>query len=73
MRNLHTMLRVGDLEKSIDFYVNGLGMNLIKKIILMGHSRLPLLVMDPRNINVVMELIYKWGKTEYNKGRCKVT
>ena len=31
MRILHTMLRVGDLDKSIDFYVNRLGMNLFRK------------------------------------------
>ena len=31
MKILHTMLRVGDLEKSIDFYVNKLGMKLIRK------------------------------------------
>ena len=31
MRILHTMLRVGDLDKSIDFYVNRLGMNLIRR------------------------------------------
>ena len=31
MRILHTMLRVGDLDKSIDFYVNRLGMNLLRK------------------------------------------
>ena len=31
MKILHTMLRVGDLEKSIDFYVNRLGMNLMRE------------------------------------------
>ena len=31
MRILHTMLRVVDLDKSIDFYVNKLGMNLIRR------------------------------------------
>ena len=31
MRILHTMLRVGDLDKSIDFYVNRLGINLFRK------------------------------------------
>ena len=28
---LHTMLRVVDLDKSINFYVNNLGMNLIRR------------------------------------------
>ena len=31
MRILHTMLRFGDLDKSIDFYVNRLGMSLLRK------------------------------------------
>ena len=31
MRILHTMLSVGDLDKSIDFYVNRLGINLLRK------------------------------------------
>ena len=31
MRILYTMLRVGDLDKSIYFYVNGLGMSLLRK------------------------------------------
>jgi lactoylglutathione lyase len=31
MRILHTMLRVGDLQRSIDFYTNVLGMKLLRK------------------------------------------
>ncbi|HWC46834.1 MAG TPA: VOC family protein, partial [Casimicrobiaceae bacterium] len=31
MRILHTMLRVGDLDRSIDFYTNVLGMKLLLK------------------------------------------
>ncbi len=31
MRILHTMLRIGDLDKSIDCYTNRLGMNLLRK------------------------------------------
>lgn len=30
MKLLHTMLRVGDLQKSIDFYTNVIGMNLLR-------------------------------------------
>ena len=33
MRILHTMLRVGDLDKSIDFYVNRLGILANKSLI----------------------------------------
>ena len=31
MRLLHTMLRVGNLEKSLDFYQNVLGMKLLRR------------------------------------------
>lgn len=31
MRVLHTMLRVGDLERSIDFYTEVLGMRLLRR------------------------------------------
>ena len=31
MRLLHTMLRVGNLEKSLDFYQNVLGMSLLRR------------------------------------------
>lgn len=31
MRFLHTMIRVGNLEKSLDFYTNILGMRLLRK------------------------------------------
>ena len=31
MRLLHTMLRVGDLERSIEFYTNVLGMRLLRR------------------------------------------
>ena len=31
MRFLHTMLRVGDLQRSIDFYTQVLGMQLLRK------------------------------------------
>ena len=31
MRILHTMIRVGDLERSLDFYTNVLGMRVLRK------------------------------------------
>ena len=63
MRILHTMLRVGDLEKSIDFYVNRLGMNLLrKKDYPHGKFTLAFVGYGSENENAVIELTYNWNK-----------
>lgn len=69
MRILHTMLRVGDLDKSIDFYVNKLGMKLIrKKDYSDGKFTLAFLGYGPEEDNTMIELTYNWGKKYYSKG-----
>ena len=69
MRILHTMLRVGDLDKSIDFYVNRLGMNLIrKKDYPHGKFTLAFVGYGLEKDNAVIELTYNWGKKEYKRG-----
>lgn len=69
MRMLHTMLRVGDLEKSIAFYTDVLGMQLLRQsenaeykytLAFVGYG-------DERN-NAVLELTYNWGVTSYEVG-----
>ena len=63
MRILHTMLRVGDLDKSIDFYVNRLGMNLLRrKDYPHGKFTLAFLGYGSEKENTVIELTYNWGK-----------
>ena len=63
MRILHTMLRVGDLDKSIDFYVNRLGMNLLrKKDYPHGKFTLAFVGYGSENENTVIELTYTWDK-----------
>ena len=69
MRILHTMLRVGDLEKSIDFYVNRLGMNLIrKKDYPHGKFTLAFVGYGSEKDNAAIELTYNWGEKSYNHG-----
>ena len=63
MRILHTMLRVGDLDKSIDFYVNRLGMNLIRrKDYPHGEFTLAFVGYGSEKENAVIELTYNWSK-----------
>ena len=63
MRILHTMLRVGDLDKSIDFYVNRLGMHLIrKKDYPHGEFTLAFVGYGSEKENAVIELTHNWGK-----------
>jgi len=69
MRILHTMLRVGDLERSIDFYTNVLGMQLLRRtdrpdqrytLAFVGYG-------DERT-NAVLELTYNYGVPNYDLG-----
>ncbi|NBI13914.1 lactoylglutathione lyase [[Haemophilus] felis] len=69
MRILHTMLRVTNLERSLDFYQNVLGMRLLRTsenseykytLAFLGYG-------DEEN-NAVLELTYNWGVTEYELG-----
>ena len=63
------MLRVSDLEKSIDFYVNTLGMNLIrKKDYPHGKFTLAFVGYGSEEDNAVIELTHNWGQKEYKKG-----
>lgn len=69
MRLLHTMLRVGDLQRSIDFYTNVLGMKLLRTsenteykytLAFVGYGNNP--------DHAELELTYNWGTTSYELG-----
>ena len=63
MRILHTMLRVGNLDKSIDFYVNRLGMTLLRrKDYPHGKFTLAFVGYGSEKSNVAIELTHNWGK-----------
>ena len=63
------MLRVSDLEKSIDFYVNRLGMNLIrKKDYPHGKFTLAFVGYGLEKEGAAIELTYNWGKKKYDHG-----
>ncbi len=69
MKFLHTMLRVGDLQRSIDFYTQVLGMQLLRKtenpdykytLAFVGYGR------NPEHAEI--ELTYNWGVDSYEIG-----
>ena len=69
MRVLHTMIRVGDLEKSIAFYTEALGMELLrKKDYPGGEFTLAFVGYGSEDETAVIELTHNWGTTEYDLG-----
>ncbi len=69
MRLLHTMLRVGDLDKSIEFYTKVMGMQLLRqKEYPKGEFTLAFLGYGNEEENTVLELTYNWGVDKYDLG-----
>ena len=69
MRMLHTMIRVGDLEESIKFYTEVLGMKLLRrKDYPDGEFTLAFVGYGEEANNTVIELTYNWGKDSYELG-----
>ena len=69
MRILHTMLRVGNLEQSINFYTQVLGMKLIRQHDYPdGEFTLAFVGYGNEYDNSVIELTYNYGKTSYEMG-----
>ncbi len=69
MRILHTMLRVGDLEKSIGFYTKVLGMKLLRrKDYPSGRFTLAFVGYGLESENAVIELTHNWDKKHYEIG-----
>lgn len=69
MRLLHTMLRVSDLQRSIDFYTKTLGMRLLRTsenteyrytLAFVGYTE--------ESEGAVIELTYNWGVDSYDLG-----
>ncbi|MCY7323838.1 MAG: lactoylglutathione lyase [Phormidesmis sp. CAN_BIN36] len=69
MRLLHTMLRVGDLDQSLKFYCELLGMTLLlKKDYPGGEFTLAFIGYGDESDHSVIELTYNWGKDHYSLG-----
>jgi len=69
MRLLHTMLRVGNLEESINFYTDVLGMKLLRqKDYPKGQFTLAFMGYGDEADNTVIEFTYNWGVDQYEVG-----
>jgi lactoylglutathione lyase len=69
MRILHTMLRVGDLERSLRFYTEVLGMRLLRrKDYPEGKFTLAFVGYGDETDTAVIELTYNWGVDKYELG-----
>ncbi|MCG8612866.1 MAG: lactoylglutathione lyase [Pseudomonadales bacterium] len=69
MRLLHTMLRVTDLEKSIDFYQNVFGMSLLRrKDYPEGRFTLAFMGYGSEAENTVIEFTHNWDTNAYDLG-----
>lgn len=66
---LHTMIRVGDLDKSIQFYTEVLGMRLIRKHDYeSGRFTLAFVGYGEEKDSTVLELTHNWDTKEYKLG-----
>ncbi len=69
MRILHTMLRVGDLERSLRFYTEVLGMRLLRrKDYPEGKFTLAFVGYGDETDTAVIELTHNWGVDKYELG-----
>jgi lactoylglutathione lyase len=69
MRILHTMLRTGNLQRSIDFYTQILGMKLLRqKDYPEGKFTLAFLGYGDESEQSAIELTYNWGVEQYELG-----
>jgi lactoylglutathione lyase len=69
MKYLHTMVRVSDLDESLDFYCNKLGMREIRRHDSEQGRFTLVFVAPPGNEECPLELTFNWDPEEYGEGR----
>lgn len=69
MRMLHTMLRVKNLEQSVEFYTQIMGMKILRQKENAEYKySLAFVGYGDESDTSVLELTYNWGKDSYNMG-----
>ena len=69
MKYLHTMVRVTDLDESIDFYCNKLGLEELRRMDSEQGRFTLVFLAAPGDHEAQVELTYNWDPEEYDEGR----
>jgi lactoylglutathione lyase len=69
MKYLHTMVRVTDLEESLDFYCNKLGLEEIRRKDVEAGRFTLIFLAAPGDRDAQVELTYNWDPEPYGEGR----
>ena len=69
MRYLHTMVRVTDLDASLDFYCNKLGLEEVRRTVHEAGRFTLVFVAPPGQEECALELTYNWDAEVYGEGR----
>ncbi len=69
MKFLHTMVRVRDIDESLRFYVDQLGLEQVNRIDVEAGRFTPVFLAAPGDHEAQIELTYNWDPAEYDGGR----
>jgi lactoylglutathione lyase len=69
MKYLHTMVRVRDLDESLDYYCNKLGLIELRRTENEGGRFTLVFLAAPGDSDAQVELTYNWDAEEYTEGR----
>jgi lactoylglutathione lyase len=69
MKYLHTMVRVSDLDRSLDFYVNKLGLEELRRMDSPQGRFTLIFLAAPGDSSAQVELTYNWDPEAYGEGR----
>ncbi|MCY4357495.1 MAG: VOC family protein [Gammaproteobacteria bacterium] len=69
MKYLHTMVRVSDLNASLDFYCNKLGLKELRRYDNESGRFTLVFLAAPGNLEAQVELTYNWDPENYSEGR----
>jgi lactoylglutathione lyase len=69
MKYLHTMVRISDIDKSLDFYCNQLGLQELRRHESEQGRFTLIFLAAPGDEDAEVELTYNWDPEDYDEGR----